>query len=264
MLNNARDRAIISAADIEAIQAFVATMTARGKAAVQGVKAGISGKVARGLWIAGQPGSRYTWNRAALQFQRGSTPVARVTIKAAADAVSKEAQFKLMDAALRMGQGKLEIAAWIVEHDTAVKMLHGAESALARGGFAEMTGADWIAASDRVTPHLEASAGFHSDVRAGRYGVPGATDFREAGALHRASQYANVGRYTYENTLTENARDRLGHTHARRILAAVSHCESCADVAAQGWVPMDEYPEIGTDDCGPSCHCVTVTGTADE
>lgn len=249
-----------SAADIEQTTVFVASMTAVGRARIRNEEATISGVLARQLWQAGQKGSRYNWDRATLQFLNGSTPVPRIAVKAASDAVSNQARYKMLDATLRLSQGKLTVAEWAVEHDQWMKALHGAETALGHGGFGEMTLADWDKASERVANQLGYSRAFAEDLAAGRYGAPGDKGFLADAALQRSGYYANAGRCTYENAQKDNARDRLGHTMARRILAAVAHCASCEETAAQGWMPIDEYPEIGDDDCHSNCQCVTITG----
>jgi len=252
-----RELAAISAADIQAMEAFVGGMTATGNGIAGKVEASISGNLARQLWRAGERGSRFRWDRPTLQFVKGNKAVSRATVKAAADAVSKQSQFAMMDAALKLSQGKLDVAAWAVEHDRHIKILHGAESVLGRGGFAEMTAADYVKASERIAAQYGYSRGFAEDVAAGRYGVPGSADFAADGLLNRANQYANAGRVNFENTLKDAHAD-AGFGFARRVLAAVNHCDSCAAVAAHGWYPISDYPEIGTDDCFSNCWCVSI------
>ena len=266
-----REFAAISPADLLAIEALVDGMTADGNGIAGKVTASISGSMARQLWRAGQTGSRFRWDRPTLQFARGNKAVSRATVKAAADAVIGKAElkagkligdptgaaFRMMDAALRMGQGKMSLAEWAVSHDQQIKYLHATEAALGRGGFAEMTTANWQSVSDRVANQYGYSRAFAEDVARGRYGVPGSMDFREDALLNRANAYANAGRTVYENTLKDAHKDS-GFGFARRILAAVNHCDSCAEVAAHGWYPIDEYPEIGTDSCFSNCWCVTI------
>ena len=252
-----REFAVISPADLLAIEALVNGMTADGNGIAGKVSALISGNIARQLWRAGERGSRFRWDRPTLQFTRGNKVVSRATVKAAADAVSKQSQFAMMDAALKLGQGKLDIAAWAVEHDRQIKLLLGSESALGRGGFAEMTTANWQSASDRVAHQYGYSRAFAENVARGRYGVPGSMDFREDAVLNRANAYANAGRTVYENTLKDAHKDS-GFGFSRRVLAAVNHCASCAAVAAHGWYPIDDYPEIGSDQCHSNCWCVSV------
>jgi hypothetical protein len=201
----------------------------------------------------------FAFNRPTLQYVRNGRPVAAQIVKAAADAASNQSRFSLFDAASKMARGEMDVPAWIVEHDRGLKVLHGVESALGRGGFDQMTPADWGKAADRVANQYGYSRAFAEEVAAGKYGKPGSLDFSERGVLARVQQYANAGRCTYENAVTDNAKDRLGHTYAARVLANVSHCGDCEDVAARGWIEISSYPEIGSDQCRSNCACVTVT-----
>lgn len=256
--------AIISPADIAQMEAFVASMKANGVAPDGKQTRKIPGGIARQLWTAGTRGSRFSWNRQTLQFTQQGQAVNRQVVKAAADAVASESRFRMFDIASKLARGQLGVVEWGIERDRAIKLLHGAESALARGGFGEMTAADWTRASERIANQYGYSRAFSEDVAKGLYGKPGQQVFQEARLLQRVSQYANAGRVTYENTLTENSRDRLGHTHARRVRASgVDSCPDCIEIADNGWYPIDDYLEIGGDACRMNCSCISVTGFGD-
>jgi hypothetical protein len=247
-------------ADIAQVAAFAASLRSPGMA-LDGKKiVKISAEAARQFWFAGTKASRFDYNRATLEYLSNSTPVDRAVVKAAADAASKEARFRIMDAALRLQQGTLDVAGWATEHNNAVKLLTGAESALARGGLNEMTVADWQSAAQKAFNEFGYGRAFAEDAARGRYGVPG--DSMGNAVLQRAGYFANTGRATYENTQVENAKDRLGHDKARRIKGEADSCPDCIDWELLGWIDIDEmlsdYP-IGASVCR-DCHCIIITG----
>ena len=241
---------------ISAVQAFVASLKHGGET-LQGKRViAVTAATARQFWQAGQTGSRFTFNRRTLQYLNGSTPVPRATVKAVAESAANEARFKMMDAALRLQQGKLSPADFAIEHNAAVKNLVGAESALARGGLAEMTAPDWERAEELTAKQYGYSRAFHEDIARGRYGVAG-EDMGDA-VLQRTQLYANQGRAIFENTQKDNARDRLGHDRAMRVKGAVDSCPTC--IAEGGvWRAIEDVVEISDSECGANCHCVIVT-----
>jgi len=254
------EMAAFSPADIAAVSAFAASISRDGETPYGKDTVTIPATAARLFWEANQPGAVISFDRSRLEYFNRSKVVPKPLVKAASDAASKEARFRLFDVTLKMSQGKLSVPEWTVEHDRWVKVLHGSESALGRGGLLEMTQADWLRAQERTAYQFGFSRAYYEDVANGRYGVPG-DDFMADAALNRTRQYADAGRCTYENTVTENARDRLGHTHARRIVASgVNSCPDCIAVAARMWIPIREYPEIGSDQCRSGCQCITITG----
>lgn len=245
-----------SASDIEQTAVFVGAMTATGRARVGKTEATVSGVVARQLWQAGRQGSRFTWDRAALQFMNGSTPVQRVAVKASADAVANQARYKMLDATLRLSQGKLSAAEWAIEHDQWIKVLHGAETALGHGGLAEMRPADWESASERLSRTFGYSRAMAEDIASGRYGIPGDETFRADALLSRSGLYCNEGRCVYEESLSDSHED-IGYRYSQRVLASVNHCGQCEELAGQ-WFPIDEMVAIGDCQCMSNCQCVLI------
>lgn len=250
-----RALATFDAASIAETETFVASLKTTGKALNGGSVAPVAPSVAKQLWAAGRNGSAFAWNRAQMTFTRGNAIVPRAAAKAAANAVVGEVRAKIADAALRLQQGTLDVAAWAAEHDRYVKILNGANSALARGGFDEMTPRAWESASQKVAKQFGYSRAFAEDVASGRYGKPG-KDLSQ-GVLSRALQYGDSGRATYENTLTE-VHVENGFGFAKRIKGDVDNCPDCIEWARDVWTPIDEIEEIGSSVCRGNCHCVII------
>lgn len=247
-------------ADKAAVQSFVTNLRRGGSTLVRKRVVTVSATIARQLWAAGEKGSAFTFDRRALRYLRGAEMVAPETVKAAAEAALSEARFKIHDAALRLQQGRLDVADWLDEHNRHVKVLHGAENVLARGGFREMTSADWESAGNGVARDYGYSRAFAEDVASGRYGIAG-ENMGDA-VLQRAGLYADNGRAVFENAQVANAKDRLGHDRARRILGAVDHCDGCVEAAEAGWVDIEDVLPIGEAQCLGRCNCVIITSAA--
>lgn len=251
-------KAVFSAEDIAAILAFASSLSEPGRSISEGQVITIPAAYARLFWLAGQARNPVAFNRATLEYLRRGAVIRQSLVKAAAEAAVNHARARIYDAALRLQQGKLDVVAWTLEHNAAVKTLVGAESALARGGLAQMAQTDWDRASELVARQYGYSRAFFEDVAGGRYGVPG--DTMGDIVLRRAGMYADYGRAVYENTQVENARDRLGHTKARRILAAVENCPGCVAEAEKGWQDIEDVSPIGGEQCLSNCHCIIITG----
>lgn len=247
-----------SEGDIVAVRAFADSVKASGEALSKGRVIRVTADTVKQMMNAGGNGSAFSFDRATLRFVTRRGLVADNVVKAAAEALVSDARFKISDAALRLQQGTLSAADWIEEHNRLVKLLNGAESALGRGGIDQMTPRDWEKAGDKVFDQYGYSRAFAEDVAGGRYGVVGQE--LKQGVLQRAESYANAGRATYENTRVDNAKDKLNHTKARRILGDADSCPDCIAAAADGWVDIEDVVEIGDSVCNVNCHCIIVTG----
>jgi hypothetical protein len=246
-----------SDSDILAVRDFVASINTAGETLEKGRVVRVAAETARQLFNAGAKDSLFRFDRATLKFVTARGVVADSVVKAAAESAVAAANFNIFDAAARLQSGKLDVASWFAEHNRAVKLLNGAESVLGRGGLGEAVRADWEAASTRVANQFGYSRAFAEDVASGLYGKPG--EMSDA-VLRRAGMYADAGRATYENTRVDNAKSRLGHNKARRILGDVDHCDGCVAAAEEGWVDIDDVLPIGDADCLSRCHCIIITG----
>lgn len=199
----------------------------------------------------------FKWIKSAARWVTGGSnpkPIPDATVKAAADAVVSQSRADIGVLATRLTSGELTVAELEPLMQAAIKRGIVANAALAHGGYDNLTPKilerlepQVLAQHDYLRNRVEAIA---SNVR-----VSGELKGRDANDL---LSYANRFRSVYENERVHSKRV-IGHTIAWRILAAVKHCGSCAEVAARGKMPIDEMPEIGTDDCGDHCMCVTAT-----
>jgi hypothetical protein len=201
----------------------------------------------------------FKWLRTALTFVIAprQTPVAPEYIKAGAEAVVDEARFRFAELGLRLQRKELLLAEFDIEGRRLIKVIHTANAALARGGWAQMRPADYERAAELVARQY----GFWQErmqvAAKGLYGP----EFNRKGFLGIVGQYADAGRATYENTRLQVMKEG-GAVEARRVLAAADHCADCVAWAALDWIPIEdmesEYP-IGSGECRHNCRCVIVT-----
>lgn len=214
-------------------------------------------------------GAAYTFNRAAMSYAVNGRAVPPALAKAGAEAVVQRARFVISDLSLKLQQGLISTEEWYAGMKEATKLAHMGNAALARGGFDNMTAADWRKVEGKVFDQWAGVEGkypglrrFAEDIERGRYGraVPATADtaaqLMSGNMTQRAGQYATSTRATYENTRTEMHQER-GYVYATRIKGDVDSCPTCiaeADVRR----PIDEVVPIGDSECGARCWCVIV------
>ena len=74
-------------------------------------------------------------------------------------------------------------------------------------------------------------------------------------ALVRSDLYADAANGTFWE-IDKRSHIIDGYDEARRVLEpGADHCEDCEDYANDGWMPIDEIPEIGDSQCMTRCRC---------
>jgi hypothetical protein len=241
----------------------------------------LTARTAHELWMATEGGNfgRFQWDAKTLQFLFNRRPVAPEVPKAAANMVAREARFRMQDEAIKLQQlargeiprangvtGPLnakDLRSFRSKLMAATRASIGANAALGRGGWEQMTGSAWDAAHGRLKPHLETVDRIISRIDSGGYG-PNIND----GLLNHIGNLANAGRSVYENTRLDNATDELGHDEFKRLLGNADNCTSmrgftgCIEAAAMDWVSRDEFIEFGGCTCHDGCNCVGISRRA--
>jgi hypothetical protein len=213
--------------------------------------------------------TRFTYNRQELRYLVNGRAVPPAIAKAGAEAVVTQARFAISDLTIKLQQGLIGADEWYAGMKEATKLAHMAQAALARGGFDNMSPADWRKVEGKIYNQWAGVPGkypglrrFAEDVERGRYGravaATGSTPAQQmSGTLpQRAGMYAESTRGTYENTRTEMHQER-GFRYATRIKAAVDSCPTCIEEADKK-VPIDEVVPISDSECGSRCNCVII------
>lgn len=194
---------------------------------------------------------------AAWATARGRVPAA--TVKAAADAVVSQARADIGVIVTKVMIGEIPVASIEPLMQQAIKRGLLANTALAHGGYDKIT--------PQILDRLEKQAREEFDFLHNRIQKI-QSNVRSMGKMQMRDpndliSYSNKFRSVYENERLQSQK-AIGHTMAKRVMANVQHCKSCEEVADRGWIPIDEMPEIGSDDCGNNCHCVIITRTGEE
>lgn len=153
------------------------------------------------------------------------------------------------DLTQQLREGRISLADWQTGMAREIKNVHLYSAAAARGGWAQMTQADYGRAGQRIATQYRFLRGFAEDIASGKQPLNGR-------ALERAAMYSEAGRNTFHHVEREEMEVR-GMTEERSILHANDSCEGCLEEEAAGWQPIGEGVPIGERDCLTRCKCTT-------
>ncbi len=191
----------------------------------------------------------FTFDPVSLRFREASTGrfVKQTAIYEARDTVIDAAAGQMKSLGLAFGNKTINAAEFETRMMELIKTTHIASMVLARGGFEQMSAADYGFAGAQIKKQYEYLRGF----------------VREAGTLTanqiqaRAALYGEALRPTYW-AMQNRTREQSGATRAKRMLTAADHCAGCVAEAARGFVPVADLAPIGTADCRVRCRCYVI------
>lgn len=144
--------------------------------------------------------------------------------------------------------GRLTLAQWEQAFALQLKDLYLQQAALARGGWQNMTQADFGRVGRELRDQYRYLHGFAQEIAAG---------YPRDRWLWRAGLYAAGGRSAYWNAMTATAMT-AGMTRERRIARGdKATCSPCVDLARRGWQPIGTLPAPGGPPCAGlnACRC---------
>jgi hypothetical protein len=155
-----------------------------------------------------------------------------------------------MDAlANQLRAGSIELVTWEVRMRREVKIVSVYGGVSAKGGFAQMTEADYGRIGRYVQDQYRYLRGFMRDVATGKQPL---TD----GLNYRARLYAEAARPLHHRF--EKAEKLVrGATERKSIRHKGDSCPGCIAAAARGWLPINDpsQTEIGERDCKVKDRC---------
>lgn len=163
---------------------------------------------------------------------------------------------KMMDAsALNMNaltqkliDGNISLANWQTGMMKEIKNVHVASAALSNGGWAQMSSSDWGATGQLIREQYDYLRNYAKEIADGTQALDGR-------ALVRSDLYADAANGTYWE-MSKRSFSADGYDEGRRILeAGADHCDDCLEYASEGWMPIDDIPEIGNSQCLTRCRC---------
>lgn len=173
--------------------------------------------------------------------------VSQAVIKSALNATLVESRLAMDILGQQLIAGQISLAQWQVAMAQQIKISHLAAGAAAKGGWAQLSQADYGAIGAQIKKQYSFLQGFADEIASGKQKLNGSL-------LRRARMYNDAANGTFE---TIRRRDAVGGgaTEERRVLGKAEHCIDCLDYAGRGWQPINTLPPIGASICRTNCRC---------
>lgn len=153
----------------------------------------------------------------------------------------------------RLFKGDVAIGEWQSEMEGIIKLLHVANAAAAKGGFANLTRGDLGRVSRIVRSEYTFLARFAQQLASGEQALNGRV-------LTRANSYMESARHTYE-AVQRDSRQEVGFDIEWNEIQSGSHsCEDCIAETDKGQVPVGTLTLPGDRECGSGCNCSLMYG----
>ena len=174
-----------------------------------------------------------------------------ITFQVVREITERVAQTQLRDMeslSRQLKAGEISLADWQIGMARNIKILHVNAAVLARGGWAQMSQADWGAVGARVRTQYNYLRNFARQIADGTQALDGRL-------LVRSGMYEDAARGTYEDMRRRVEELYNGMEEEMRVLGAADHCDDCLNYAALRWQPIGSLPRIGDSQCRVNCHC---------
>lgn len=144
--------------------------------------------------------------------------------------------------------GDAALPAWRATMAEALKAAHLEGAAVARGGWAQLSDADFQWVGQRVRAEIGYLQQFEDGLASGLIPLDG-------NVAARAEMYVEQGRATQREMERRMAIGR-GVTQERNVLGGSSRpCGECPSLSSLGWVPAGTLPAVGARQCLSRCRC---------
>jgi hypothetical protein len=176
--------------------------------------------------------------------------VSRERVRLALDQAIAKKSAEMRALANELRAGTISLDAWAARTRELVKDVNLYSAAVARGGWAQMTAADYGAVGRAVKMQYAYLDRFTGELYAG---LP-----MDGRFLARVAMYAKSGRTLY-SSMSAKAMRGAGYTEERNKLGVADHCtgpNSCVQQTARGWVAVGSLVPIGERQCLGNCECL--------
>lgn len=147
----------------------------------------------------------------------------------------------------RLLAGKIDLASWQTQMAKEIRDAWRVNAILGKGGYENMTQADWGRLGGRLRAEYARLNKFAQDIKDGK--------LSDAQIRARITQYSQGPRVAFNDALQAAKKD-AAYDLSRRYLGPAEHCEDCIAYAAMGWRPIGELPPPGIGSrCGHNCMC---------
>ena len=192
----------------------------------------------------------YSWNATAHRYIDNETGrfVSSADIRNSLENLIDQSGLNMNALTQSLQDGKISLADWQTGMMQQIKLTHTASGALANGGWAQMTPSDWGLTGQRIREQYDYLRNFAKQIASGEQPFDGRM-------LVRADMYADAGNGTYWE-IDKRSHLADGYDIGRRVLeSGAEHCDDCLEYASEGWMPIDDIPEIGDSQCMTRCRC---------
>lgn len=191
----------------------------------------------------------YDWSGAVARFRDPDTGrwITRVQVRAWLDKFIAASQANIQDASTSYREGTIALDAWQAIIRDEIKDSHLMAEALARGGWNQLTQADFGRVGQRVREQYKYLGAFTEQMRSGDARLDGAF-------LARAKMYSASARSAFYQSQSAVLAD-AGYTKERSLLHPAEHCADCVNESERGWVPIGELIPIGERQCLNNDRC---------
>jgi hypothetical protein len=185
------------------------------------------------------------WNKQSRRYIRDGKAIPPASVrKMVLDTIGK-AKERLANIAGQKIKGEINSPAWFVATRSEVKNMHTALAMLAQGGKGQMDVKAWGRTGQKIKSELEYLRGFQRSIERG--------ELSDAQILARAIQYADASYVTYQQGVF-NLEKMSGTQYVNWILDETAEsCDGCK--ASEGVHPVNNAPELGSNECGGKCRC---------
>lgn len=173
--------------------------------------------------------------------------VARTEIIRQLDKAADAGRDTMRELSRRLVDGSISLPEWQRLMAQEIKTVHIYNAAAAKGGWAQMSQADWGRVGYQVKGQYEYLRNFAEELANGDQPLNGSVPVR-------ASMYGRAGHNTYEAMRRADAKQR-GMGKVRRHLTPGENCNGCIEEAQKGWVNVGELEPIGSQECRSNCRC---------
>jgi len=195
-------------------------------------------------------GTGYGWNDAAHRYYNLETGVfvARTTVTEGLEAMMDASAVNMNALTQSLIDGGISLADWQQAMMDEIKITHVASAALSNGGWDQMTQSDWGATGQLIREQYDYLRNYAGEIANGTQALDGR-------ALVRSDLYADAANGTYWE-INKRSMIEDGYDEGRRVLEpGADHCDDCEEYASEGWMPIDDIPEIGNSQCLTRCRC---------
>jgi hypothetical protein len=161
---------------------------------------------------------------------------------------------KMQTIARALANQEISIAEWQVATRREMKLIHTQAAALSKGGWAQMSQADWGAVGRVSRNQYELLEKFAIQIETGEQKLRNLAGEVNGQFLRRVDLYAQAGNGTREQ-MNRRTAEQNGHTHEMRVLdPQAQHCDCCLAEAGR-WELVGTLKPLGACDCRSRDRC---------